>query len=176
MTEQDFGRISGPAEVRFERLLPGPIETVWQFFVDSEKRGQWLASGPMEAKVGGAVELRFQHRDLSPNKVPPPERYREMDEKGHVSHERVLRIEPPRLLAISWGDSEVTFELEPRGTQVLFTVTHRRLADRAKMVQSSGGWHAHLEILTERLNGRVPKAFWTVFGDIESQYEKRYPK
>ena len=95
---------------------------------------------------------------------------------GSFLTKRVLRIEPPRLLAISWGDSEVTFELEPRGTQVLFTVTHRRLADRAKMVQSSGGWHAHLEILTERLNGRVPKAFWTVFGDIESQYEKRYPK
>ena len=176
MSDADYGRIVGPAEVRFERLLPGPIETVWEFLVDSEKRGQWLASGPMELKEGGAVELRFQHRDLSPHKVAPPERYKEMDEKGHISHERVLRIEPPHLLAISWGDSEVTFELRPQGKQVLFTVTHRRLADRAKMVQASGGWHSHLAILVERLNGRVPKAFWKVFGDIESQYEQRYPK
>lgn len=176
MTDTAYGRLIAPAEVRFERLLPGPIETVWQFLVDSDKRGQWLASGPMELKEGGAVELRFRHRDLSPLKAPPPERYREMDEKGHVSRERVLRVEAPRLLSISWGDSEVTFELEPRGGQVLFTVTHRRLADRAKMVQTSGGWHTHLDILVERANGRVPPAFWTVFGDIESQYEARYPE
>jgi len=176
MTDTAYGRLIAPAEVRFERLLPGPIETVWQFLVDSDKRGQWLASGPMELKEGGAVELRFRHRDLSPHQAEPPERYREMDEKGHVSRERVLRVEAPRLLAISWGDSEVTFELEPRGGQVLFTVTHRRLADRAKMVQTSGGWHTHLDILVERANGRVPPAFWTVFGDIESQYEARYPE
>jgi uncharacterized protein YndB with AHSA1/START domain len=101
MTDTAYGRITAPAEVRFERLLPGPIETVWQFLVDSEKRGQRLASGPMNLKEGGAVELRFRHRDLSPHKVAPPETYKEMDEKGHVSRERVLRVEPPRLLAIS---------------------------------------------------------------------------
>ncbi|MDP1961414.1 MAG: SRPBCC family protein [Reyranella sp.] len=176
MTDAAYGRITAPAEVRFERLLPGPIETVWQFLVDSDKRGQWLASGPMELKEGGAVELRFQHRDLSPHKVAPPERYKEMDEKGHVARERVLRVEPPRLLAISWGKSEVTFELVPEGKNVRLILTHRHLPDRADMVQTSGGWHTHLDILIERANGRVPGAFWTVFGDIEGEYEKRYPR
>ncbi len=175
MTDTAYGRITASAEVRFERLLPGPIETVWEFLVDSDKRGQWLASGPMELKEGGAVELRFQHRDLSPHKVAPPERYREMDEKGHVSQERVLRVEPPRLLAISWGKSEVTFELVPEGGNVRLILTHRQLATRADMIQTSGGWHTHLDILVERANGRVPKAFWTAFGDIEGEYEKRYP-
>ena len=70
--DTDYGRITAPAEVRFERLLPGPIETVWEFLVDSDKRGQWLASGPMKLKEGGAVELRFRHRDLSPHKVASP--------------------------------------------------------------------------------------------------------
>lgn len=171
-----WGRIIAPAEVRFERLLPGPIETVWEFLVDSEKRGQWLASGPMELKEGGAIELRFKHRDLSPHKVAAPERYKEMDEKGHISHERVLRVEPPRLLVISWDKSDVTFELVPEGKNVRLILTHRHLPNRADMVQTSGGWHTHLDVLVERANGRVPKAFWTLFGDIESQYEKRYPK
>ncbi len=177
MTDADtaYGRIIAPTEVRFERLLPGPIETVWEFLVDSDKRGQWLASGPMEPKEGGTVELRFKHRDLSPHKVAPPERYKEMDEKGHVSHERVLRIEPPKLLVISWDKSEVMFELVPEGRNVRLILTHRRLASRSDMVQTSGGWHTHLDILVERANGRVSKAFWTVFGDIESQYEQRYP-
>ncbi len=80
------------------------------------------------------------------------------------------------LLAISWGESEVTFELVPEGKNVRLILTHRRLSNRADMVQTSGGWHTHLDVLVERANGRVPKAFWTVFGDIESQYEARYPK
>jgi uncharacterized protein YndB with AHSA1/START domain len=176
MTDIDYGRVIAPAEVRFERVLPGPIETVWEFLVDSDKRGQWLASGPMELKEGGAVELRFQHRDLSPHKVAPPERFKEMDEKGHVSRERVLRVEPPRLLVMSWGTSEVMFELVPEGKNVRLILTHRKLPTRAEMVQTSGGWHTHLAILVERANGRVPKAFWTVFGDIEQDYEKRIPK
>jgi uncharacterized protein YndB with AHSA1/START domain len=176
MTDTAYGRIAAPAEVRFERLLPGPIETVWQFLVDSDKRGQWLASGPMELKEGGAVELRFQHRDLSPHKVSPPDRYREMDEKGHVGRERILRVEPPRLLVMSWGKSEVTFELLPEGKNVRLILTHRKLSTRADMVQTSGGWHTHLDILVERANGRVPKAFWTVFGDIEADYDRRYPR
>ena len=37
-------RVSKDA-VRFERLLPGPIERVWSYLTDSEKRGKWLASG-----------------------------------------------------------------------------------------------------------------------------------
>ncbi len=175
MTGITYGQRIAPAEVRFERLLPGPVETVWEFLVDSEKRGQWLASGPMELKEGGAVELRFRHRDLSPHKVAPPERYREVDEKGHVSRERVLRVEPPRLLVISWGQSEVTFELIPEGRNVRLILTHRQFADRAEMVQTSGGWHTHLDMLVERANGRVPKAFWAVFGNIEQEYEERYP-
>jgi len=174
--ETSYGRIVAPAEIRFERLLPGPIERVWQFLVDSDKRGQWLASGPMELKPGGALELRFRHRDLSPDKAPPPERFREMDETGHIAHERVLRIEPPRLLSISWGGSDVTFELFPEGEKVCLVLTHRRLPDRAAMIMTSGGWHTHLAILVERAHGRTPPAFWTVFGAIESQYEMLYPK
>lgn len=170
--EEDYGRIVAPAEVRFERLLPGPIERVWEFLVDPDKRGQWLASGPMDLRPGGAVELRFRHRDLSPDKVAPPERFREMDEKGHVAHERVLLIDPPRLLAISWGDSDVTFELFPEGEKVRLVLTHRRLTDRAAMIMTAGGWHTHLAILVERAHGRTPPAFWTVFADIEGQYER----
>lgn len=172
----NYGRQVAPAEIRFERLLPGPIETVWHFLVDSEKRGQWLASGPMELKVGGTVELRFRHRDLSPHQAPPPAHYREMDEKGHVAQERILRIEPPRLLSISWADSDVTFELFPVDDKVRLVLTHRRLSDRASMVQTSGGWHTHLDILVERAHSRTPPAFWTVFGNIESEYETLYPK
>ena len=173
----DYGTVAAPAEVRFERLLPGPIETVWEFLTDSKKRGEWLAPGPMELRVGGKATLRFQHADLSPHKAPAPEKYRALGEKVHESTHEITQCEPPRLLAFTWPQSsEVTFELKAEGDKVRLTVTHRRLASREEMVMVSGGWHTHLNILVERANGRVPPAFWTVFGNIEAEYEKRIPK
>ena len=179
MTEasKNYGRIIAPAEVRFERLLPGPIETVWEFLTNSKKRGEWLASGPMELKVGGKAKLTFRHADLSPHKVPAPAKYKDLDAKGHTSEHTITRIDAPRLLAFTWPpNSEVTFELKPQGAQVLLTVTHRQLANRTEMVMVSGGWHTHLAILVERANARTPPAFWTVFGEIEAEYETLYPK
>lgn len=174
---RNYGRIIAPAEVRFERLLPGPIETVWEFLTDSDKRGEWLATGPMDLKVGGKASLTFRHADLSPHKVPAPEKYRSLDSKPHQSEHTITRIEAPRLLAFTWPpDSEVTFELKTMGAQVSLTVTHRRLGNRNEMVMVSGGWHTHLDILVERANGRTPPSFWTVFGDIEADYEKLYPR
>lgn len=177
MTAKNYGRIIAPAEVRFERLLPGPIETVWEFLTDSEKRGEWLASGPMDLKVGGKAKFTFRHSELSPHKAPPPAKYKDIDAKSPTSEHTITAIDAPHLLTFTWPpNSEVTFELEEQGSQVLLTVTHRRLADRNEMVMVSGGWHTHLEILVERANGRTPRAFWSVFGDIEGEYEKLYPK
>lgn len=172
-----YGRIIAPAEVRFERVLPGPIETVWEYLTDATKRGEWLATGPMELTVGGRVRLTFRHAEFSPHRAIAPEKYRKIDAQAHQSEHTITAVEPPRLLAFTWpGNSEVVFELKPRGDQVLLTVTHRRLASRAEMVEVSGGWHTHLDILVERASGRVPPAFWTMFGRIEDEYEKRYPR
>jgi hypothetical protein len=43
------------------------------------------------------------------------------------------------------------------------------------MVRVSGGWHTHLGILIDRLNGREPGAFWPRFAGLEAEYEKRLP-
>jgi uncharacterized protein YndB with AHSA1/START domain len=43
-----YGTIIAPNTIRFERLLPGPIERVWAYLTDPEKRAKWLASGPMD--------------------------------------------------------------------------------------------------------------------------------
>jgi uncharacterized protein YndB with AHSA1/START domain len=81
----DYGQVLSPTEVRFERLLPGPIETVWAYLTDARRRGEWFASGPMEPRVGGKIQFHFKHSDLSPAKAPAPERFREIDAKGHDS-------------------------------------------------------------------------------------------
>ena len=174
----EFGRVVADGTVRFERLLPGPVERVWRYLTDPEKRGAWLAPGPMELHPGGRVELRFRHADLSPRREPIPERFQQW-EGGATVRGRITQCEPPRLLAYTWaeesGESEVTFELSPRGEDVLLVVTHRRLDGRELVVGVSGGWHVHLAILADVLQGREPAPFWSAFLQVERAYDERIP-
>lgn len=170
-----YPTVLSPSEVRFERLLPGPIEKVWSYLTDAQKRGEWLASGPMEPRVGGKVSLRFKHSELSPNRAPPPEQWAKMDAEGHHAEETVTVFEPPRRLAFTWGESEVTFELTPKDGKVLLTLTHRRLPNETERDGNAAGWHCHLAILVEKLEGRTPPAFWDVFRKIDSEYANGIP-
>lgn len=175
----EYGVVTEPATVRIERVLPGPIERVWSYLTDSEKRGKWFASGPMDLRPGGPVELHFKHADLSPHKEPVPEKYKQYDE-GVISYGHVTRCEPPRLLSYGWGEesgnkSEVTFELTPHDGKVLLVVTHRRLADRKAMVSVASGWHTHLAILIDHLEGREPRPFWSSHARLDAEYQQRIP-
>lgn len=172
----EFGKIVGEGEVRLQRLLPGPIERVWKYLTDSELRGQWLATGPMELRVGAPVALHFQHADLSAEKTPPP-KYADMACGCELTGE-VTRCEPPRLLAYTWcvGEhkSEVTFELNPQGSQVLLVITHRRLANKDEMSNVAAGWHTHVGILEDQLAGRAPRPFWSTHMELEQEYQRRF--
>ncbi len=77
-----MGRSSATARCSFERLLPGPVDRVWQYLTDSQLRGTWLATGAMEARVGGAVTLWFHHQDLTDHDEPTPAKFKAM-ENGH---------------------------------------------------------------------------------------------
>ena len=174
-----YGQITEPGTVHFERLLPGPIERIWAYLTESEKRASWLASGSMELRVGGRVELIFRNSELTDDDDPPPPKY--VEQGGEVSMQgRVTACEPPRLLAYSWGgeaggDSEVRFELHPRADKVLLVLTHRRLATHDAMISVAGGWHAHLGILADRLNGTAPDGFWRTHTRLENEYLRRIP-
>ena len=163
--------------LRFVRRLPGPIENVWEYLVDPEKRGLWLASGPTEPRVGGKIELHFQHRNLTPVVEPVPERWKSV-ENGHIARETITRYEPPYVFAFTWATegtpSEVTFELSEEGKDVLLVLTHRRLDDRAELIGTAGGWHTHLDILADRLHGRTPGPFWSAALRHDEYYEKRF--
>jgi uncharacterized protein YndB with AHSA1/START domain len=167
---EQYGILVTPETLRFERTLPGPIEKVWAYLTESDKRGLWLAKGDMELVEGGKVTLQFFHDELSPVKGPTPEKFRDID---CSLTGKVLRINAPYLLTFTWGgDSEVTFELEPeQGNTVRLTVTHRKLTP--EQYSSAPGWHAHLDILEDRLEGKTPDNFWKSFLQLEAAYQKR---
>ena len=69
-----------------------------------------------------------------------------------------------RALAHTWtwngGDTEVTYELTPKGKDVLLAIVHRRLGkDLTPSVM--GGWDVHTGILEDVLKGVEPRPFWT---------------
>jgi uncharacterized protein YndB with AHSA1/START domain len=167
-----YGTLIEPATLRIERLLPGPIERVWSYLTDSDLRRKWLASGIMDGRVGGQVEFVWRNEELSD---PPSQRPEGADEEHRMTCE-ITEFEPPRRLAITWGKTGgVVFELAPEGGKVRLTVTHRRVLDRAVLVSVSSGWHAHLDVLVARLEGREPAPFWDAVKPLRAEYERRTP-
>ncbi len=171
-TPDAYGALSEDATLTLERLLPGSIDRVWAYLTESDLRRQWLAAGTMEMRVGAPVELVWRNRELTDDAGTRPEGFGE----EHRMDSEITELDPPYRLAISWGSTGgVTFELEPVGDMVRFTVTHRRIPDRSIMLNVSAGWHAHLDVLAARLAGEAPAPFWDNWSNLKSEYERRIP-
>jgi len=167
-----YGVLSEPATLTIQRLLPGPIERVWAYLTESDLRRLWRAAGQMEMKIGAPVELVWRNDELTnpPGQRPPgfPD--------DHRMQSRITELDPPHRLAITWGNTGgVSFELEPEGNQVLLTVVHRRVPDRATLLGVSAGWHTHLDILVARTSGQEPAPFWDGWSRVRREYERRMP-
>ena len=170
---EQHGKFNGPAELRFVRTLPGPIERVWDYLTDDEKRARWFAGGPMEPKKGGKIELFFHHKKLAPDETPP-EQYKHVQDPGFKMPGTVLRWEPPRVLSYTFDDdSDVTFELTPQGQAVVLVLTHRsRGEDIPFLTGYASGWHTHLAHLIALLEGAPPPPFWSTHARLKAEYEK----
>jgi len=159
-----------PATVRLERLLPGPVERLWAYLTESKKRATWFAGGEFELRVGGRIQLEFNNNSLSKDQ-DIPEKYKGVANRSFEG--KITRLEPNRVLAFSWNmgqDSEVTFELAPRGKDVLLTITHTRLEGRDRQISIMSGWDVHTGILADVLNGVEPRPFWSTHARLEKQY------
>ncbi len=172
---EQYGKFNGPGEVRLVRTLPGPIERIWEYLTDSEKRARWFGGGVLEQKVGGKAEFKMVHKNLAPNETPPA-KYAQVQDPGVTFEGRVLRCEPPRLLVYTFGsdDSEVTFELTPQGQQVVLVLTHRARGaeEQADLTNYASGWHTHLALLAAELEGTPRPPFWAMHTKLVPEYAK----
>ena len=173
----DYGELLDESTVRFERLLPGPIERVWSYIVDSDKRRQWLCAGDIGEGDGANVDMIFRNDTLSnAEDIEVPEKYRDMPNEMAFTG-TVTRWDPPHAVAHTWDfeeeSSEVLYELEEVGDKVRLVLTHRRLETSDTILSVSGGWHTHLDILVDVLAGREPKAFWKTHSALEAEYARR---
>lgn len=140
------GEMSNVPCVTFTRLLPGPIERVWAYLTDPARMPTWYGEVALiEPRQGGKVRL--------------------VD--GHIRG-IVTQWQPPRKLVYTWNvfddgaaedavsaypESYPTFELEPRGDDVLLTFKHFPILERF-IPQNAMGWHTMFDMLTDALNDR----------------------
>lgn len=166
------GVLTEPTTLTISRRLPGPIERVWAYLTESDRRRQWLAAGEMEMAVGAPFELVWRNDELVDPPAPRPAGFAE----EHRMQSRITELDPPRRLAFTWqGSGDVSFELEPKGAEVLLTVTHRRLPDRDTLLKVAAGWHMHLDTLVARAGSREPEPFWPGWSRLQQEYDRRLP-
>ncbi len=166
----EFEQIA-PDTLRMERVLEAPVETVWQWLVDPSLRRLWFSDGTAPEQ-DGEVELVFDHDNLSDEEVPYPERYAQW--KGASGREKVLRYEPPHLLAFSWdGGKEgvATFELSDLGGRTRLVLVHSGISGPAGMADFGGGWMAHLAVLEAKIAGGGVDDFWALHRQSEESVE-----
>ena len=155
----DFGVVLDPTTLRFTRTLPASVEEVWAWLTESDKRGQWLASGDMDLMEGGGVTLRFLHADLSSVREPTPEAYKPYEE-GLTTQGLITRCEPPHLLSYTWGGSA--------GRPAAARAPTGRMAARPAAKPS--------QTAPARLAGRDPGPFWSANAAWEAEYQRRIPR
>lgn len=172
MISGSYGEVIEPATLKIERVLPGPIERVWDYLTKSDLRRQWLASGDMTNKSGSDFELTWRNDELT----DPPGKRPEGFGDQHSATCRLLEYDPPHILSYTFGQAgEVTFTLTPRGDDVLLTLVHRRIPDRGVMGKVGPGWHAHLDILVAKMRGLKAPPFWDSWVRLKADYDKRLP-
>ena len=169
----EYGQFTAPGEVRIMRTLPGPIERIWTYLTDPEKRSRWFAGGPMELRAGGKMDLFFQHKNISPTETPPAEHACKHNGGKHMAG-TILRCEPPRVLSYTFGEnSDVTFELIPQDDMVLMILTHRSRGDDVPSLMGfASGWHTHLAILLALLDHTTPPPFWATHARLKAEYDQ----
>ncbi|CAN5536872.1 SRPBCC family protein [soil metagenome] len=171
-TAESYGVLTEPTTLKIERVLPGPIERVWAYLTESGLRRQWLASGEMEMKIGAPFKFTWRNDELTD---PPGQRPPGFDAE-HSMQSHITELDPPRTLGITWGtNGAVSFTLEPRGNEVLLTVIHRRVPDRATLLKVSAGWHMHLDILVARMRDETSGPFWDGWLRLKTEYDRRLP-
>jgi len=158
----DFALTSGTIvdgrAVRFERLLPGPIERVWQYLASADRLPEWFYAGAVTTELGGGVHFA-------------------MGVEGHVT-----AYEPPYVLEYTWNEADapcgpipgalVRWELMAAGDQVRLVLVHSRLP-AAALSMLRAGWHALLDRLAARLGGRDPGSIPAAYATLERAYAVR---
>lgn len=141
--------------VRLSRSLPGGPAAVWRAITEREELRRWF---PCDVEVAGdrwlvGAKITFTF---------PPEL------SGLALHGEVLEVEPERLLAYTWGEEVLRFELAPEGGGTRLTLVNELPASAA--ARNAAGWAQCLDALA----GSPPSDSWRArFAAFAARFEPR---
>jgi uncharacterized protein YndB with AHSA1/START domain len=159
MTSKRDGKLieaeGGKVGVRFERRLSHPIERVWKAITDPDDLAAWFPD-TIEGSFGPDAEVRFP-------------KFVEMDLPATG---KVTEFDPPRLLAYTWGPSELRFELEPdgNGCRLVFTDT----LPREETAKNAAGWEVCLAHLEATLAGQKTERAEEEWVELHEHYAAEF--
>src|SRR5215212_2837579 len=102
-----LGRLVDRRTMRYERLYPAPIESVWDAIVDEEQLGAWWILRPckLAPKLGGHFWFG--------------------DEADEVMSGVVIDFDPGRRIVFAfWNSTGAIFTVEPAGDGTALNYTH----------------------------------------------------
>jgi uncharacterized protein YndB with AHSA1/START domain len=132
MTDATLLTDRGRPALRLERSLPDPPEVVWLALTDREQLRSWFPSDVIVSggrwEVGAAIAFPF-----------PPEVV-DMTLTGEV-----LELDEPHVLAFTWGEETLRFELAAEGDGTRLVLIDELPADAA--ARNAAGWERCLDRL-----------------------------
>jgi uncharacterized protein YndB with AHSA1/START domain len=166
---EDLGTVEdtdGRKTLCFERRFAHPVEKVWSALTEPEQLAGWLAAADeLELAVGGRVVLRWLNTEsrqewerygvILPDDFDP--------EAEEVVSGTFTAVDPPRLLEMDTDAFGVLrWELRDTGSGCTLTFTNTLPEDFADEMapQTLAGWHSHLDMLADALDGR-PIVDWS---------------
>jgi uncharacterized protein YndB with AHSA1/START domain len=159
---EDHGRTT----LQFERELAFAPKRVWRALTSIDELRHWHPT-PFELDgsppiTGGRVAY-----------APPPH-------VPELADGRLLAYDPPRVLAYTWWDDELRWEIEERDGGCLLRLTHT-FDDRFKAARDAAGWHLCLDVLMKTLVG-APRATEASnepllpegWSELNDEYQRRF--
>jgi len=137
---------AGGPQVRIERVLPAPIQDVFDAWTDPARMAEWLSPvGHAEAEVDLRVMGRFKVSMV--------------DETTRIEHTgEYLVVDPPGELSFTWQSpyagsdpSVVTVLFEAEGDETRIVLTHRRLPE-GHVDPHTQGWETMITRLAALLD------------------------
>ncbi len=146
----------GQCVLRFQRRLAHPADKVWSAITQPAHLAHWFPSEvEVDLRIGGKLRFVFARGE------------------GPTMDGEILELDPPRVLAYSWGDSVLRFELlpEPDGCTLVFTHT---FADRPASASFAAGWTICLDQLEALLEGTPGEAVSPPWQELHEGYVDRF--
>ncbi len=142
MTTGRYESRNGRPLVRFERTFPHSVAAVWRAITDPGQLAEWFPTTVEFDRLQAGAKMAFR---FAQDAYPP------------ISGV-MLDVDPERLLSFTWGEDQLTFELEPLEDGNACRLTFSVALDSAdKAARDAAGWDQCLDMLGAVAGGASPQ-------------------